>query len=150
MTVADTNEMTTQREKTHSCDLPKQGSYFSGGDKIAEKVFGGYKAVENTVAGGYKKIEDKFVDKFLRRDGETVEEAKGRINREQEERRERQEAEAKERAVRARSVSGKLASEFDRTGAGCRGYGVIEDTAKISGAKTTAEIQANIKAKYNL
>ena len=92
-------------------------------DKIAEKVVGGYKAVENAVTGGYKKIEDKFVDKFLCKDGETIEEAKERIEQEQAERREKQEAEAKERA---------------------------ENIAKISGTKTTAEIQAEIKAKHNL
>ena len=123
MTIADANEMVTQREKIRSRNLPKQGTHFSGGDKITEKVVGGYKAVEDAVTGGYKKIEDKFVDKFLRHEGETVEEAKARINREQEACREKQEAEAKERA---------------------------EKIAKISGAKVTTKIQAGIKAKHNL
>lgn len=92
-------------------------------DKIAEKVVGGYKKVENAVTGGYKKVEDKFVDKFLRKDGETVEDAKARIEREQAELKAKQEAEVKERA---------------------------EKVAKVSGTKTTAEIQAEIKAKHNL
>ena len=92
-------------------------------DKIAEKVVGGYKAVENAVTSGYKKVEDGFVDKFLRKEGESVDDAKARIAREQAERTERQETEAKERA---------------------------EHIAKIFGTKTTAEIQAEIKAKHNL
>lgn len=123
MTIKDANEMTTQREKTHSCDFPKQGSHFSKGDKIAEKVVGGYKAVENAVTGGYKKVEDKFVKDFLCKEGESVEDAKERLNREQTERKEKQEAEAKERA---------------------------EKIAKMSGTKTTAEIQKDIKEKYGL
>ena len=92
-------------------------------NKIADKVVGGYKAVENAVTGGYKKVEDKFVDKFLRHEGETVEEAKTRINCEQAERKEKQAAEAK---------------------------GRVENIAKVAGTKTTAEIQAEIKAKHNL
>lgn len=103
-------------------------------DKIAKKVVGGYKAVENAVTGGYKKVEnavtggykkveDKFVDKFLRKDGETVEDAKARIEREQAELKAKQEAEAKERA---------------------------EKIAKMSGTKTTGQIQSEIKAKHNL
>ncbi len=92
-------------------------------DKSAEKVVGGYKAVENAVTGGYKKVEDKFVDKFLRKDGETVEDAKVRIEREQAELKEKQEAETKARA---------------------------EKIAQMSGAKTTEQIQAEIKAKHNL
>lgn len=86
MTIADTNDTATQREKTRSRDFSKQGSCFSKGDKIAKKVASGYKKVENAFIGGYKKVEDKFVDKFLRKDGETVEDAKARIEREQEER----------------------------------------------------------------
>lgn len=90
--------------------------------KIAEKVVGSYKAVEDAVTGGYGKVEKKFIDKFLRKEGETTEEAKTRIEREQMERKEKQEAEARERA---------------------------EKIAKMSGTKTTEQIQAEIKAKYN-
>ncbi len=109
MTIADMNDMATQREEIRLRNFSKQGSRFSRGDKIAQKVTTGYKKVENTVTGsykkvenaftgGYKKVEDKFIDKFLRKSDETTAEARERLEHEQIERKAKQEAAAQARA----------------------------------------------------
>lgn len=88
--------------------------------KIEDAVVGGYNKVEDTVVGGYKKVEDKFVDTFLKKEGETVEEAKERIAKEQADMKTKQEELVKKSTV----------------------------NPNVSGVKTTAEIQAEIKEKY--
>ena len=61
------------------------------GEKIAEGVVKGYKAIEDGVVGGYKVIEtgvvegfnnltDKCVEVLFAREGETVEDAKKRLS----------------------------------------------------------------------
>lgn len=61
------------------------------GEKIAEGVVKGYKAIEDGVVGGYKAIEngvvegfanltDKCVEVLFTREGESVEEAKKRLS----------------------------------------------------------------------
>ena len=61
------------------------------GEKIAENVVKGYKAIEDGVVGGYKAIEngvvegftnltDKCVEVLFAQEGESVEEAKKRLS----------------------------------------------------------------------